>query len=510
MAEGFLEEIYADAKMFCEFKRVAEYAKVHDEHQVVLVYDSLMTEFSDFCKRYMEYDKEKAIQLYSIAKRITEVKGDVIVIGDMIEHDLLPVLEACMERWGKIEQENEDGDFCFESTASGFLTIKDLKRNRYYHSVVDPMWEARKLAEYIYEPQKQSYTILGCGLGYLIYQLYIVSEGSVVINVFEKDERIVEYARNYGVLEWIPKDRLNVVVSTDILDFLQSAGQENMGVYIFPPELKSESENIRSILEEVYVEFSTNKKFERIIATNFWRNIKSDSKWVSEFDVSCLKKEMIVVAAGPSLDENMDFLKENKGKKTIIAVGTVFKKLLKADIIPDIVVVVDPQARTYEQIRGIEEQRVPMLLAIAAYWKFAATYKGEKYLVPVAQTKESISYIQEHKQELWNCEGTVTSLGIETAIRFGAKKVYLLGVDLAYPNGISHATGTLDRTQKTLEHLIPVEGVGNQIVYTSRLFMMYRDGIEEKIAQTPHIAYYNMSRYGIKIAGAKERDDINN
>lgn len=504
MAEQFLEPIYQEAKLLCELKQVVEWTRIRDNHHVMLGCNALLPELCSLCQRYVDIDNARAQRLWRAIQGFTKEKEDLVLMGDIIEHEILPLLEQKMRQWGDIETENEEGDYRFESTVSGFLTVKDIQENVYFHSKVDPMWEARKLAEYIFEPRYKSYSILGCGLGYLAYQLYLVSNGSVMINLFERDSRMVEYARNYGVLDWIPEDRLNIVIDEDIVPFLSYAQENNTGFYMFQPELKRQPEDLRPVIEKLCVEYNTAKRFEKDIDINFWRNIESNSKLVSEFDTTQLSKDYIVIAAGPSLDDNMEFLRENQGKKTLVAVGTVFRKLIENDITPDMVVILDPQERTYKQIEGLENQKVPMLILLSAYWKFAAAYQGDKYLVSSGHTKEMIEYATEHKAELWSCGGTVTSLALEVAIRFGAEKIYLVGVDLAYPGGVSHATGTMDRSTRSLEGLIPVEGVGGETVYSNRVFITYREGIEEKIKQTPQITYYNMSSVGAKIAGAIE------
>ena len=184
------------------------------------------------------------------------------------------------------------------------------------------------------------------------------------------------------------------------------------------------------------------------------------------------------------------------------------KKLLAEQIEPDIVVVLDPQSRTYKQIEGVEDTNIPLLIAMSAFWKFASKYKGEKYLVPVAQSKEMIQYSKEHKLDVWGCSGTVTSLAMETAIKFGAQSVYLVGVDLAYPStGMTHAKGTMDCSVKNVENMEQVEGVNNQTVYSNNVFDTYRKNIEKKISNTPQIQYYNMSRIGSRIAGTIEITD---
>ena len=275
-----------------------------------------------------------------------------------------------------------------------------------------------------------------------------------------------------------------------------------MGFYMLMPELERESDEIRPLLMEFYTRYSTNLKFKRYQGINYWSNLRSGCKRISEFDISNVKKDIIVVAAGPSLDCSLDFLKENQGKKTIIAVGTVFKKLLELEILPDMVVILDPQKRTYQQIEGAEEQKVPLLLAMTAYWKFAAAYQGEKYLIPLKSVGE-LDNITEKYEDAWDAGGTVTYLALEAAVRFKAENIFLVGVDLAYPGGVTHAAGTMDRAQISMDGLIPIEGYRGTTVYSNKTFISFRRDIEGLIANNPGISYYNMSHIGAKIAGTQ-------
>lgn len=504
MAEDFLEEIYREADLACELKQVVEYAKIHDEYHVVEMGSKLLPQLGEVCKQYLGWDITRGRELWGAVQNLIKVDDDLILRGDIIENKVLPLLEEKIRQGGEnIYVENEEGDYAFESSASGFLTLKDLKKNKYIHSSVNPMWEARKLAEYIFEPRKKEYVIWGCGLGYLIYQLYHISGDTVSIRVYERDARIIEYAYRYGVLDWIPEEKLSVVIDPDPGVFLHNIQKEDIGFYILMPELYREKADARRVLEDIYMDYTTPRKFKMDMEVNYWNNYRNGCKPVSEFDSSALKKEFIVVAAGPSLDENLEFLRKNKGNKTLIAVGTVFRKLLACSIVPDIVVILDPQERIYRQIEGLETQKVPMLVGESAYWKIAANYQGDKYLVPLLETSNK------QNKDIWRIGGTVTHLAIEAAGRFGAEKIYLIGVDLSFPAGVSHADGTQDRTVKALEGLVPIEGVGNTTVYADSMFISYRKWIEKKITETPWITYYNMSRIGAKIAGTQSIDGNN-
>ncbi|MDE7224116.1 MAG: DUF115 domain-containing protein [Acetatifactor sp.] len=507
MAEEFLEEIYQDAKLISEMRQIVCYAQIHDEYHAESKYTEQLPELIRVCQKCAQSDSVGAEELLDCLQEIHDISHDLILMGDIIEHRLLPILEKSIQCYGTVWMENEEGDFLFQTTRSGFLTIKDLQNDIYIHSTIDPMREAGKLAEYIFDPRKKAYSIRGCGLGYLIYQMYVISNGAIFIRVYEKDVRMVEYARRYGVLDWVPADCMEVVVDADPLPFLESALEEDTGFYMLVPALAGEPDETRSLLTELYVRYGTNLKFKRYQGINYWSNLRRDCRWISEFDGAKVKKDVIIVAAGPSLDDSLDFLRENQGEKTIISVGTVFKKLLKLKISPDMVVISDPVEQTYQQIEGVEEQKIPILLAMTAYWKVAAFYQGEKYLIPVKSVEE-LDNITEKYENAWDIGGTVTYLALETAVWFKAEKIFLVGVDLAYPGGITHATGTLDRTQISMDNLIPIEGYGGKTVYSDRVFISYRHEIESLIAQTPWISYYNMSNVGAKIVGTQSIEEM--
>ncbi|RXJ86232.1 6-hydroxymethylpterin diphosphokinase MptE-like protein [Arcobacter sp. CECT 8985] len=53
-------------------------------------------------------------------------------------------------------------------------------------------------------------------------------------------------------------------------------------------------------------------------------------------------KKVLIISAGPSLDKNLEWIKQNQDKFIIICVDVILRKLEKNSIIPDIVVSIDP------------------------------------------------------------------------------------------------------------------------------------------------------------------------
>lgn len=62
----------------------------------------------------------------------------------------------------------------------------------------------------------------------------------------------------------------------------------------------------------------------------------------------------LLVSAGPSLRKNVHHIKSAKGRAMIIAADTALGYLLSRDIIPDVVVSVDPQKDTYKKFKNLE------------------------------------------------------------------------------------------------------------------------------------------------------------
>ncbi|MDE6608267.1 MAG: DUF115 domain-containing protein, partial [Lachnospiraceae bacterium] len=92
-------------------------------------------------------------------------------------------------------------------------------------------------------------------------------------------------------------------------------------------------------------------------------------------------KKVIVVAAGPSLDKNVHLLKRENRDFLIIAVGTVFGKLVRMGISPDYVAFMDAQERTFRQMEEILplDLKIPIIVESTACWRFIKYYRGPAY-----------------------------------------------------------------------------------------------------------------------------------
>lgn len=509
MEEAFLKKLYEYAEVITALRQMVSYWRVGDSHHASAMLEDYEERIRNTCADCAESDWGEAVALWELVTHIYTKERDNTVRADVVENAIAPMLEQWVQSLGNIALQLDE-EYVLESTACGYLTIKNLRIDKYYHSNNNPMEEARRQVEHQYVPSVEEYAVLGCGLGYQVYQIYQISKGSVKIYLYEQEMRMIEYARKYGVLSLIPEEKLEICTSDAVYSFLLKVDSESVGAFMNLPAIWAlTNETDRNAMLQAYGEYHTPLTFKNDFRLNFWRNIHSGARvmnGLSKEDLTegTIREEVVVVAAGPSLDDCMEQIRGCQGKKTIIAVGTVFSKLMKQGIRPDFVVVSDPQKRTLQQLEEYWEETVPLVLDTASYWEFARKYQGPKYLVLTPQCEDIVRYALQEGIRMWPSGGTVMSLAVEVAVKFQAKKIWLAGVDLAYPGGISHASDTMDRHCENKKNLIPIPGVNGQTVYSTTLFGIYRQYLEGHIEKYPQITWYNMSARGARIAGTIE------
>lgn len=411
-------------------------------------------------------------------------KADIARMADAIE-DYIPVLYDAMRAYDVTADEQ---DYELHSSKSGFLTMIRKEDKKLFHSEIDPMWEGYEHAELLFRPEKTEYHIAGCDLGFLAYQIYSISSGSADIYIYDIDERRIELAHEYGVLDWIPQDKLHVVLSekNEIEKSLVRAFNENKAIYV-EKWFKQMYFDLNDPLWRVDAINDTQLYLGQQASINRQRNFKNIKKNVDEYIENNRSKNWMVIAAGPSLDNCIDIIKEKRPSSKLVCVGTVLKKLLDLGIEPDIAVVLDPLNRTYAQVSGLNTD-IPLCINACANWQFAEYYTGEKYYMDRADIDN------------------VAIMAIEFAIMAGAETVDIFGLDLAYPADHTHASGTMDATELSDTNLVKVVSSDGSEVYTKEEFLTYIESAEKLVSSHKNITFVNYSKHGALIKGTQIAD----
>ena len=151
-----------------------------------------------------------------------------------------------------------------------------------------------------------------------------------------------------------------------------------------------------------------------------------------------------VLAAGPSLDEHLDWLREHRNEVAIVAVSRLCRRLTEAGITPDVVVSIDPQEISFDVSReGLQMRPAPILaFANQAISRLVNQWEGPKvYVGPRLPWK-----MQDNEMTLKSL--TVTNQAFDIAVEGAPANIILMGTDFCLDAaGHTHAKGNLEREQ---------------------------------------------------------------
>ena len=245
-------------------------------------------------------------------------------------------------------------------------------------------------------------------------------------------------------------------------------------------------------------------------------NIKRTKKFIDndEYFIDTIKmheanilknKNVLVIAAGPSLDNYIEFIKKYQNKFIIICVDVIVKKLEINNIKPNIVVSIDPSNLCADYLTCKDESYLDDSLIVFLSQQHEDTIKvvkGKNYIF-----SQSINFINEI-----GTLGSVNNVGtfsFKLAVHFGAKKIFTIGNDCAFnqETGSRYAKDSSciinddiiikNNDSISKDDVIEVKGNLQDIVKTNRDLYNFKSTFEstshELNAHYKNINVYNLS-----------------
>ena len=177
-------------------------------------------------------------------------------------------------------------------------------------------------------------------------------------------------------------------------------------------------------------------------------------------------KPVLVLGAGPSFKEKIDWIKENHTKYLIIAASAVLKTLYPLNIKPDIVTHMDGQELSSEHFSGLDvkEYLKDTTIILGSHVSQAVRTKFEKS--QIFYYEEGTYYFKDFSSIAMPCVG---SFSLILSLLLQSSETYLLGLDFAIDQktGASHSS---DHVQSTLLDMSEKEKVKNSMDYITNLF----------------------------------------
>ncbi|PTY36773.1 hypothetical protein BGP77_05665 [Saccharospirillum sp. MSK14-1] len=224
----------------------------------------------------------------------------------------------------------------------------------------------------------------------------------------------------------------------------------------------------------------------------------------------------VIVGAGPSLNERIDWIKENRKRFFLISAGTALSILKHHDIVPDMHVEIESDYATVDHLKATldENYQIPLLAgAIQLNPRvFNLTQRGLLYYKD--STALHAMFGARTSAQLQGMTPTCTNAATGLALQLGFKQLFLFGMDFGYKSKTeTHAAGSVYFDEKAPKYLqdsigermsnLKVEAIDGSTLLTEPIYNAARDRVEKLLYTFQHQAKaYNCS-LGAKIDGTE-------
>lgn len=429
-----------------------------------------------------------------------------------------------------IEKEKEQ-DFSFDQfekieTRDGNWALcikKDGKVNR-MNSTYRPVQEAKKWADqFDFQNMNIIATLFGLGNGIFLEELLKRLDSDAKVFVCEPDLALFLFCLEQFDMEHVLKDeRVQLYVDQINLDGFGGALDRNVHWTSIPSQILGFHPNYDKVYIEQYKDFlaaventnkmaKVNRDTEAHLAQSAVENVMKnlhfikDSNYIPDF-IEKIPEGVpaIVVAAGPSLDKNIDQLKNAKGKAFILATDTAVKYLLMHDAPFDAIITLDAK-KSPRHLTDERCERVPIFSNVEAKNLFLEKNKSRKIWFRSEPYTEALYNEFGREFPPYSSGGSVATGAFSTCVALGFKKVVLIGQDLAYDGEMTHAGGVELHIVNESYGIKMVDGVNGNKVRSRYDWLIYKDWFEDAIRALPEIEVIDATEGGALIQGSKVR-----
>ncbi|MDI3547003.1 MAG: hypothetical protein PWR10_655 [Halanaerobiales bacterium] len=351
------------------------------------------------------------------------------------------------------------------------------------HSKYNPEREAQRLVEQIDLDRVNSIVVFGFGLGYHLLGLFdVLKDKKIKVFVIENKPVLVKEALklhdfsqvfNSTNFYFLIKNKIEDQELFDFIDDNINSFFEEIDFLILPSAIKYSGkfsllfhEVMNELLNKIIGNKVTTIKDGKTWNLNFLKNLTLliNTPGYVRFKGFAQGQPAFLVAAGPSLQKNVNHLKKAKGKGLIIAIDASLKTLLSRDIIPDILTVLDGKKEIFKYLEGVNYERLKETILVACprvQPKIFNDWPGPKIMAPTFMdvTEDYIlSWLEQYMDYKGRMPtgGSVAHLAFVFAYYLQADPIVFVGQDLALTGNYTHAEGNVFR--RTVEEDMKVSG----------------------------------------------------
>ena len=155
-------------------------------------------------------------------------------------------------------------------------------------------------------------------------------------------------------------------------------------------------------------------------------------------------REIVVAGAGPTLDESIERIRElRESGAGVIGVDAAFAPLMRAGIVPDVVVSLDPDEMVLPFYQmDLAPARATTLVyfpsvhpSVIEHWPYRRCYAYTEH-------KRFDAARERFPATTLFASGSVIHPAVDLAVGLGASRVHLAGADFGHPDALTHAKGS--------------------------------------------------------------------
>ena len=373
--------------------------------------------------------------------------------------------------------------------------------------------------------QESLYAVTGFGNGKHVRHLLKYSKGGTYILVAEKDPALLrETFSRFDCSDFLANDRFLLGTGEcDELFFkdLQAAAMlslSEVNSLVFSP-LHSVDEsyydNARNEMIRQYLVVRPLMEVNLRTGINLQQNtLDNIHHMATSPDIGELAGQFedipfILVGAGPSLDDSIDFLKKVQDKAIIVTSNSPYRKLINSGIKPHLVVTADPLSPTLAGFQNVSLEGVPLACPFSAYPEIVKRFSGRIIswvtFTPIIDSLKD--YMGEKQGTPVMEKGTVSACVLDISRVLGSKKVLFIGQDMCvradgkyYTDDSSYSDSGAHFTNRMEGHRLPGNTI-DEVIVEGRLFV-YLKTFEQFIAENKNVEYRNLAATGVKVCGA--------
>ena len=320
-----------------------------------------------------------------------------------------------------------------------------------FHSKYNPEREAVQLVQNI--EKSDFFLVTGLGAAFHIKELQKKFPDSFIL-VVENSESDIEFLKNLPEIKNIFNKKTQLCtlenIETNLQKFYLPAKYSTFSVFTVNSWIQEIDKNlllkkINSAISKISADFSVQAHFGKIWQTNILNNLKfanQEKKFHLPTEKICL-----ICAAGPSLEQKIEFIKKNREKYYILSTDTAFKTLSAENIFSDAVISIDGQMISYSHFAGKITPKTLFIFELmanhSAVKKIKKNTENILFTISMHPFEQLLNLSSKNAFfETDSTSGTVTIAALDFAKKAGFSSIEIFGADFGYINNKAYAKGT--------------------------------------------------------------------